>query len=223
MSPEEKIGAAVSEWLRRQGWTVYAEVEVPGGKRRADIVAVKGDEVWIVEAKVRLGLRLLRQAVAWTDYAHRVSVAVSPELEDGDSTILSRLGLGLFLAWEGGESHALAPRVAAHPRRAGLVLDALRPEHQASRAGNADGAFHTGHAEQARRLREWVAVRAGVFATSTLADGLRAMTRSTPTREERARWEREIRNGTVPGLRVKREGRRVLLSVDPADPEGGAW
>src|SRR5579883_3224071 len=71
---ETELAAVATDWLRTQGWTVYEEVCCRG--RAADIVAVRGRLVWVIEAKKSLTFALLDQARAWKPFAHYVSVAV---------------------------------------------------------------------------------------------------------------------------------------------------
>lgn len=71
---ETEVAEPVRDWLLREGWEVYCEVAGRGG--RADLVAVQGPILWVVEAKVRLSWGVLMQAKGWIRYAHRVSVAV---------------------------------------------------------------------------------------------------------------------------------------------------
>ena len=49
---EQDLAAIVVGWLTERGWDVYQEVAIMG--KVADIVAVRGPCVWIVECKVRL-------------------------------------------------------------------------------------------------------------------------------------------------------------------------
>lgn len=163
MSPEERIGAAVAEWLRAAGWQVYAEVVGPWGKQRPDIVAVKDEIVWIVECKVRLSFRLIQQAWDWETWAHRISVATSVVTMGTNAAVLRTLDLGWLHVGADGVTEVLPLGWRSErPRRVGILLDALRPEHAESRPGNADSAYHTATQERDARLRAHVAAHPGV-------------------------------------------------------------
>lgn len=72
---ETDLGLAVADWLKSQHWEVYQEVRFGGvGSRRADIVAVQDNIVWVVECKTRYTLGVLQQAQYWE--VHYRSVAV---------------------------------------------------------------------------------------------------------------------------------------------------
>lgn len=65
-------------YLERLGYTVYPEIEPRTGGPRADIVAVKGDQLMIVEMKTRFGLAVMEQADHWASggYAHQTYIAI---------------------------------------------------------------------------------------------------------------------------------------------------
>ncbi len=65
-------------YLERLGYTVYPEIEPRTGGPRADIVAVKDDQVLIVEMKTSFGLAVMEQADHWASggHAHQTYIAV---------------------------------------------------------------------------------------------------------------------------------------------------
>ncbi|MMZ43525.1 hypothetical protein D1872_50770 [compost metagenome] len=73
---EVELYGPVKNWLEDRGYTVYPEVECVGS--RADIVAVNGDHVIIVELKTSLSIELISQGVCWVHRksANQVYVAV---------------------------------------------------------------------------------------------------------------------------------------------------
>ena len=60
---ERELAAPVVEWLSAQHFEVYQEVELHS--RVADIVAVDGKRVWVIECKRTMSLDLLDQANRW--------------------------------------------------------------------------------------------------------------------------------------------------------------
>lgn len=56
---ETEVAAVATEWLQSQGWECWFEVPAHGGV--ADIVAVRGSVLWIVETKVTFSLDLFTQ------------------------------------------------------------------------------------------------------------------------------------------------------------------
>lgn len=150
---EVELAAEVIRWLRADGWTVYQEVEVFAGGERADIVAVKGTVVWVIECKLALTLDLIAQAEHWLGWAHMVSVA-TPRFMGGSrarrcgAKILDMLGVGRLSVDEPwcvfeSECRVRVSRPAKRHRKLPHV-EALRgvlcPEHQTfAMAGNAKG------------------------------------------------------------------------------------
>lgn len=67
---EEALAAAVVTELQRQGFETYEEVSMGYASRRADIVAVRGPILMVVECKARMSLKLLDQLYRWQGQAH---------------------------------------------------------------------------------------------------------------------------------------------------------
>lgn len=72
MNNEAEIGAGVVGWLEEQNWDVYQEVKYYGGI--ADIVAVNGYLVWVIECKKSLSLNVMDQARGWRTHFRSVAV-----------------------------------------------------------------------------------------------------------------------------------------------------
>lgn len=71
---EIDIAKPVIDYVKEFGWEVYQEVF--DGRKRADIVAVRKNLVWVIEAKKSFSMSLLSQALYWSSYANYVSVAI---------------------------------------------------------------------------------------------------------------------------------------------------
>lgn len=74
MQTEQEWCAEIVRLLTHEGWEVYQEVEIPGG--RVDIVAVRGGIRWAIEAKTSMNLAVIDQARANVPYFHYSSLAV---------------------------------------------------------------------------------------------------------------------------------------------------
>ncbi len=72
---ETGIAEPVIDWLEGNGWDVYQEVQFYSYSKVADIVAKKGDDLWIVECKRSYRLSVLDQASYWTVTRRSVAVA----------------------------------------------------------------------------------------------------------------------------------------------------
>lgn len=72
---ETELAEKVVSWLDAQHWEVYQEVDPKGCGGIADIVAVSGPILWVIECKVSLSLALLEQVIGWKGHAHFISIA----------------------------------------------------------------------------------------------------------------------------------------------------
>lgn len=103
---ETDIAAPVVAWLQAQHWEVYQEVERHTGGQRADIVAIRGNLVWVLEVKSSLSLAVLAQAASWPVYLRSVVVPAtkrqpfradkSPERAFAERLCKQHLHLGLI-------------------------------------------------------------------------------------------------------------------------------
>ena len=71
---ETDIAQVVVDYLESKDWDVYQEVQFHNYGGIADIVAVKDNQLWIIETKISLTFSVLAQAEKW--YSHYRSIAV---------------------------------------------------------------------------------------------------------------------------------------------------
>lgn len=71
---ETELAEAVIAWLEEQHWDVYQEVQVYALGRIADIVAVRGPLVYVIECKTSLSLTVLDQARRWRSHLRSIAV-----------------------------------------------------------------------------------------------------------------------------------------------------
>ena len=71
---ETELAEAVIAWLEEQHWDVYQEVQVYSLGSIADIVAVRGPIVYVIECKTSLTLTVLDQARRWRSHLRSVAV-----------------------------------------------------------------------------------------------------------------------------------------------------
>lgn len=95
---EVDVAKPMVEYLKAIGYGVYQEVEIASG--RADIIAVRGDILWIIEVKTSLSLALIEQAYnrVRVATAHYVSVAIpNSKLNSFAISLLKEKGIGVFV------------------------------------------------------------------------------------------------------------------------------
>lgn len=96
MNSEVELCRPIVSWLNSQHWEVYQEVQTSYGGKRADIVAVRGPAIWVIEAKLSLSLSVIEQALHWKYYATYISVAVPVrKRRSPGKDLLYQLGLGI--------------------------------------------------------------------------------------------------------------------------------
>ena len=171
------MAADVVDWLRGLRWTVYQEVQVHTHGRTADIVAVQGSVVWVVETKLSLCLDVVEQALRWAGNSHYVSVAVPHGPRRAASLfehnliheVLNWKGVGLIMVGETGPAEFIRPmlrrRINAHP-----IRDALREKHQTyAPAGNANNQKWSPFDETCEQVAAIVRDRPGLETSELLA------------------------------------------------------
>jgi hypothetical protein len=157
---EAELGTAVQGWLSQSGWDVYPEVTGGGGEARADLVAVCGPLLWVVECKMHFGLEVLGQAHRWRDRAHYVSIAVPQMPRDSGFARLAAVtfGIGIIVAtpprWKG-ERLGWSVRAPDFNRRASVTgLRSLLHVGQKAFTAGAQSGFYTPYQGTCQALRE---------------------------------------------------------------------
>lgn len=147
--------------LRKTGWTVYQEVMFI---HLADIVAVKAETVWVIEAKLHFNLKVLEQAHRWHGVATIASVATpSWSGKQGHGfgrEVCKRFGLGAIIATPHRYvAELLKPEPGEpHPK----FLGSLVPEQQDYAKAGTNAGHWTPFKGFARDLAAYVAANPGV-------------------------------------------------------------
>ena len=206
---EERLARSVLTELQRQGYETYEEVST--GNNRADIVAVRGPVVAIVECKVNLSLRLLDQLTQWIGGANtliaafgggRVGVTVKRYCEHE--------GFGLWSVCGDEIKEYVAPRLVRCT--ATSVRRALRPEQQSGEYASAGtmGGYFTPFRRTVRGLTDYALKHPGVELRVALKD---VQHHYSTMRSAVSAIPALVRRGVIQGLRV--EGKPLRLYADP--------
>jgi hypothetical protein len=206
--------------LTARGWQCYQEVSFREQHGRADIVAVQGRVIWVVEAKTSLNLEVVAQAYQWQGHAHLVSILTPTPRVSGDwikkrfaGVLLRDYGLGLFNCNREGEvTEKMHPafRRAAH-RNAQALIAQLREEHKTFAVAGTSGKYWTPYKESCRRLAEAVRQSPGI-SLKALIDQVGKLHYASPASARSTLLDR-LSNGQVEGLRIERNGK--LIAVFP--------
>lgn len=79
---ETELAAKVVAWLDEQHWDVYQEVQFSRQGGVADIVAVRGSVMWIIETKTSYSFAVLEQASRWMVHLRSVAVPMTKTPRD---------------------------------------------------------------------------------------------------------------------------------------------
>ena len=203
--------------FRERGYTVYQEVAIYSGDKRADIVAVRRDPqvVTVVETKLSLSLALMEQCEAWIPYAHRVYAAAPVRLTRFSERVLEHFGIGLL--GPDGEERVRA-RFFRHAPCVDALLKKCVPEREDfAEAGNAKGEFWSPWKHTCRAVAAFVAKNPGC-SLKQLVDSVNHHYRSDSS--ARQTIARDVRFGRIKGVRAEKAGR--ALAFFPAEIEAGA-
>lgn len=226
---EADLAKAMIAWLCDHHWTVYQEVQIFTGGRCADIVAVQGPLVWIIETKQTLSMAVLEQAWEWrrSNNAHFVSVA-TPILRsrggahDFVAAVLKQLGIGWLQVMAGGEGDNWArfhngdfvdervhPRLFRKVRKDQSIREKLTEEHKTfAAAGNADGYRLTPWALTCRNILLVVTREPGLLLDELIAK-IKHHYRSTSAAHSCLyQW---IKKGIVKGVESRKENGRIRI------------
>ena len=140
---ETDIAATIVSWLEAQEWETYKEVQVFRYGTVADIVAVKGRLIWVIETKLTLTFEVIAQAIGWRGYAHFVSIGIPVTKRYHNKgrhlaeQVCEDYGLGIISVDGQYISSDESPRLDRKTFMIQYIRDSLTPEQKASVAGSA--------------------------------------------------------------------------------------
>ena len=213
---ETDLSAKVVEWLQDQRWEVYQEVKFGGwayGQRCADIVAVNGPIMWIIECKTSCSLAVIEQAHRWIRTANMVSIAV-PKQNNFSEHVCRAFGIGIISLCKHvcdiGVSENVRPKLWRFSTK--RYRDKLEPEHKTfAKAGTSSGKSWTPFTRTCREVLNAVNRQPGL-SIKDLIKGIDHHYNTAST--ARASLKLWIEKGKVPGVRMERDGR--FLRVYPS-------
>lgn len=161
---ETELAEKVVDWLKCQYWEVYQEVQLHPLGPIADIVAVSGKLLWIIECKMGFSLVLLDQIIRWRGYGNFLSVAV-PSKHCGKryaNLFLKNFGIGLLNVSKYDIYEFLHPCLVR--RRSDKMINSLNESHKTfAKAGNSDGKHWTPFQQTCLELQRFVIANPSVY------------------------------------------------------------
>jgi hypothetical protein len=220
---EQEAAALVVDYLESMGLDIYQEVEMEGVI--ADLVALRGPEIWIIEVKMSWSLDLLQQLREHRRrlHAHRLFAAV-PQSRNGmdRQRLFLDCGFGSITIRNSPDEWAyktevttMAPRVTS--RLIPSIRGLLREEHKTfAKAGApcAAGRF-TPFRKTVDALRRIVEAQPGVSIKNALSQMDHHYSSDACARTSLLHWAHA---GKVPGVHVVMEGKRITLWPEGMNP-----
>lgn len=164
---ELEIATAIIAWLTDNGWDVYQEVQPRQFSRRADIVALKDEKVWVIETKTSLGLYVIAQAYYWNVDYRSVGVPGGKRADDVSrgfaKIILRKFNMGLFEVKQMFSNYVLTAHNVIEPKQnehlfdKSVILGALTDEHKyLLPAGSKGGGYVTEYRLSIEKVKEFI-------------------------------------------------------------------
>lgn len=216
---EMQLAEAVVAWLEDLKWEVYQEIQIHYGGEIADIVAVQGPVVWVIETKKTFSLNLIGQCDRWTRYAHYVSAAIPVrKFSVGGNfgyTVCEKFGIGLMEVPEPDGWSRINELLKPKLRRTAMakeITSCLTEEHKTfAKAGNPDGRRLTPFQITCQRVAKKVKANPGI-SLKDLIEGLdHHYASSQSARSSISTW---VQAGMIEGIKVERDGRFLRFYVE---------
>lgn len=220
---EADLAARVVQYLEEEQWEVYQEVEPRRWGSTADIVAVMGRVVWVIECKLSMSMDLLGQAMDWQGYAHRVSVAVpAPKRHRSDKKdiflhkVCSTWNIGWLEVENNDWSHGVRERMRPGFQRRlvdNRIRDSLTEKHKTySKAGTDTRKRWTPFQHTCDQVAGLVRQRPGITLKEIVDAVDHHYASDSGARSSLSHW---VQKGVVKGVEAKREGRYLRFYPVP--------
>lgn len=213
---ESDLARLVVQFLHDEQWEVYQEVEPHQGGGSADIVAVRGPVVWVIECKLSLSIDLIGQALSWKGYAHRISVAIparknrSSKRDIFINTVLRDHGIG----WLEVHDREWSPKVREYLRpgfsrrlKDSRIRKSLTEMHKTfAEAGNDEGRRWTPFKHTCHQIVSLVQSRPGITLKEIIDSVNHHYGSDSSARSSISHW---IREGVIKGIESRRDGKHL--------------
>lgn len=218
---EVELAKHCVDWLKKDGWEVYQEACVP---YRADIVAVKGKHVKVIEAKKTLNFGLLVQGLRWCPTATEVYLLTPPRKTEWDmKPIIAKLGMG-WMVWR--KKHESWDREKAKwidrefidivvqspvntPEDPDYIIKQLDERMKDYAPAGSSGTYWTPFKRTMERMIEYVKARPKGVTARELEAGIEHHYQSSAS--ARGNFVSIIEGGFVKGLTVDRSERPMVI------------
>lgn len=210
---EIELAEPIIAWLRDHKWEVYQEVDLGNGV--ADIVALMGRRVWIIEVKQSFSLAVIAQAARWSYCAHWCSIAVPSSkqylIRHFAERICRDYGIGVLYPRK---NHVEERVPAALHRKADTqhVIKHLKEEQKTfAKAGNSNGQRWTPFKATCREIERFVSEHPGCNLKQLISGIETHYSSPASARGCISHW---LANGVIKGIRIESNGKSVALYTE---------
>lgn len=217
---ESDLARKVVMWLNEQHYEVYQEVASHRGI--ADIVAVMGGRLWVIETKTSMSLSVMAQAHRWQPYAHWVSVGVPYNSGHGfPQKICQHFGIGIVRVkmTEASYRHSdVIETLPAQLHRRALIKNWRFHEEQKTYAvaGNNNGSHWSPYKQTCSAIVSYVKDHPGCCLKEVVENIRHHYASRSGAKQCLSYWAQA---GKVPGIRCDRDGRYLRFYLTDAQKE----
>lgn len=215
---EVDVARPAVEYFKSQGYEVYTEVQALQG--RADLVAVKGEEVVVVEAKAKFCFTVIAQAARWTSMASKIYILTPPfkrtKLTSDEWRLMREVmrwkGIGWLSLQHGGHLHRQHEAKLQDKAKPELLKSYLVPEQQSGpEAGSRGGGYHTDYRGTCNKIAAYVRENPGAL----LSDVVKKVEHHYKSmRSAQQSLAKCAEKGVIHGVRAERKGTNIVLFPD---------
>lgn len=214
---EVELAEKVVAWLEVQHWDVFQEVQPNAFDRTADIVALSGNLLWVIECKTSLSLALLEQAIRWRGYANFISIATpNPKRgsrgSDAAKMFLNHFGIGKITVRNRNynavsQDHNCKPKL--NRQRSNTLFNAITENHKTwAKAGNSEGIRWTPFQQTCHELANIVKQNPGICFKSAMEKLRHHYVKDSTARSCMLGY---LHKGIVKDVECKKEGKFLNL------------
>jgi hypothetical protein len=218
---EVQLAAMIVSDLKSDGWEVYQEVVLEAGDGPADIVAVRGGLIWIIETKMSMTLDLIGQAYRWIGSAHWVTMAIPyPKRGENDkkrmvSQFCRDYGVSLMKIDSRNKVHLDNWQKPADidTATAEYVISQLHEEQKTFALAGSNGGHWTPYKSTCIMVKNHVLANPGCSIESLVKDVGRMHYKTEAS--ARSTLQERVAYGAVPGVTLQWDGKIPRLFVQP--------
>ena len=202
---ESDLADIVIKEYESNGYEIYSEVIYKSGGKRADIIAVKGDEYIVIETKMSMNMTLLEQGFFWKDKVHKVFICVPSKrkLNRFAVQICDDLGIGIYIYRKGDLILMNDSTICDDPD-----LPKLHDQQKDSISGSKGGGYVTPFSLTRQKLVEYI-IETGECSLHSVISKLEQKYKSIHSRKSAIK--KLINTNVINELSIFKKGREIWV------------